>query len=81
MSPKWERNGFNPLVWDVDVWPLQDHFNAIVKTTADSIGVSNFIPPIDEFQNEDFADSGHFSAKGAAKFALMITPIVKSSCK
>jgi lysophospholipase L1-like esterase len=76
-----ERSGFFPLVRDVDVWPLQDHFNGILKETADSIGVSNFIPPIDEFQDDDFADSNHFSAKGAAKFALMITPIVKSSCK
>jgi lysophospholipase L1-like esterase len=76
-----ERYGFFPLVRDVDVWPLQDHFNAIVKATADSIGVPNFIPPIDEFQDNDFADRDHFSAKGSAKFALMITPIVKSSCK
>ena len=76
-----ERSGFFPLVRDVDVWPLQDHFNGILKETADSIGVSNFIPPIDEFEDDDFADKGHFSAKGAAKFALMITPIVKSSCK
>jgi lysophospholipase L1-like esterase len=76
-----ERYGFFPLVRDVDVWPLQDHFNAIVKATADSIGVPSFIPPIDEFQDFDFADRDHFSAKGSAKFALMITPIVKSSCK
>src|SRR6516164_2719527 len=76
-----ERYGFFALVRDVDVWPLEDHFNAIVKATADSIGVPNFIPPIDEFEDDDFADKGHFSAKGAAKFALMITPIVKSSCK
>jgi lysophospholipase L1-like esterase len=76
-----ERNGFNPLIRDVDVWPLQDRFNSIVKATADSIGVSNFIPPIDEFQDDDFVDTNHFSAKGTAKFALMITPIVKSSCK
>jgi len=76
-----ERNGFNPLIRDVDVWPLQDRFNSIVKATADSIGVSNFIPPIDEFQDDDFVDTNHFSAKGSAKFALMITPIVKSLCK
>ena len=76
-----ERNGFNPLIRDVDVWPLQDRFNSIVKATADSIGVSNFIPAIDEFQDDDFVDTNHFSAKGSAKFALMITPIVKSSCK
>jgi len=76
-----ERNRFNPLIRDVDVWPLQDRFNSIVKATADSIGVSNFIPSIDEFQDDDFVDTNHFSAKGSAKFALMITPIVKSSCK
>jgi hypothetical protein len=75
------RYDFYPLIRDVDVWPLQDHFNAIVKATADSIGVSNLILPIDEFQDDDFADHGRFSAKGSAKFALMITPIVKSSCK
>ena len=32
-------------------------------------------------EDDDFADSNHFSAKGSAKFALMIAPIVKSSCK
>ena len=66
---------------DVDVGHCKTNFNGILKETADSIGVSNFIPPIDEFQDDDFADRDHFSAKGAAKFALMITPIVKSSCK
>jgi hypothetical protein len=76
-----ERYGWLPLVRDEDVWPLQDHFNAILKETADSIGVSSFIPPIDEFKDDDFSDQGHFSPKGAVKFALMITPIVKSSCK
>jgi hypothetical protein len=76
-----ERSIWLPLVRDVDVWSLQDHFNAILKETADSIGVSNFIPPIDQFQDDDFVDQGHFNAKGAAKFARMITPIVKSSCK
>jgi hypothetical protein len=76
-----ERYFWVPLVRDVDFWPLQDHFNAILKETADSIGVSNFLAPIDEFQDDDFVDRGHFSAKGAAKFALLITPIVKSSCK
>jgi lysophospholipase L1-like esterase len=76
-----ERYGFFPLVRDVDIWPLEDHFNSIVKSTANSIGVSNFIPPIDQFHDDDFADRDHFSAKGSAKFALMITPIVKSSCK
>ena len=76
-----ERYGFLPLVRDMDVWPLQDHFNAIVKATADSLGVPSFIPPIDEFQDDDFVDRGHFSAKGAAKFAVMIMPIIKSSCK
>ena len=76
-----ERYGFFPLVRDVDIWPLEDHFNSIVKSTANSIGVSNFIPAIDQFHDDDFADRDHFSAKGSAKFALMITPIVKSSCK
>ena len=74
------RYGWLPLVRDVDVWPLMDHFNHILSETAESIGVPHFIPPIDKFDDADFVDQGHFSVKGSSKFALMILPLVKLNC-
>ena len=56
-----------PLVRDADVWPLQSRFNTILKETADSVGVAAFVPPIDQFQDSDFVDKGHFSAQGLGK--------------
>jgi lysophospholipase L1-like esterase len=73
--------GWLPLVRDVDVWPLQARFNAILKETADELGSPEFVPPIDAFEDDDFADKGHFSPAGAAKFATMLAPLVKASCK
>lgn len=73
--------GWLPLVRDIDVWPLQAHFNTILKDTAEALGSPEFVPPIDEFHDTDFVDNGHFSPEGAEKFAAMLTPIVRSSCK
>jgi lysophospholipase L1-like esterase len=70
-----------PLLRGVDEWRLQEHFNAILKETADAIGAPRFLPAIEQFQDDDFLDTGHFSAKGAAKFAGMLVPVVKSHCK
>jgi hypothetical protein len=69
-----------PLVRDADVWPLQAHFNMILKETADRVGVAAFVPPIDQFQDSDFVDKGHFSAQGSTKFAAMLAPVVQASC-
>jgi lysophospholipase L1-like esterase len=70
-----------PLVRDADVWPLQARFNTIMKETADAAGSPAFIPPIDQFQDADFIDKGHFSAQGSEKFAGMLAPVVRSECK
>ncbi len=75
------RSEWLPLVRDVDVWPLQSRFNAILKRTSDEIGSPEFVPPIDEFQDSDFVDKGHFSWRGAKKFATMLVPLVRSNCK
>jgi lysophospholipase L1-like esterase len=75
------RSKWVPLVQDSDVWPLQEHFNAILKRTAEAVGSPEFIPPIDEFQDADFWDRGHFSPQGAEKFATMLAPIVRANCK
>lgn len=70
-----------PLVRDVDLWPLQERFNGILKETADAVGAPVFIPPLDEFQNTDFIDKGHFSPEGAKKFAAMLAPVVRENCQ
>ena len=75
------RYGWLPLVRDADVWPLQQRFNTILEETADAIGVPRLIPAIEKFRDEDFVDRGHFTVKGAAKFAHMVAPIVKSHCR
>jgi lysophospholipase L1-like esterase len=69
------------LVRPIDAWPLQAHFNSILKETAKDLGIPAFVPPIDEFQDRDFVDSGHFSQEGAAKFAAMLEPVVRANCK
>ena len=69
------RYGYFPLVRDVDIWPLQPRFNAILKETADEVGSPEFVPPIDAFQDSDFVDNGHFSPGGAEKFATMLEPL------
>jgi lysophospholipase L1-like esterase len=69
-----------PLVRDTDVWPLQARFNAILKETAEALGSPAFVPPIDEFQDSDFVDKGHFSVQGSRKFATMLAPLVRAYC-
>jgi lysophospholipase L1-like esterase len=75
------RAGWLPLVRDMDVWPLQEHFNHILKDTAEATGSVGFIPQVNEFQDADFVDNGHFSARGAEKFASMLAPLVRDNCK
>jgi lysophospholipase L1-like esterase len=69
-----------PLVRDADLWPLQARFNAILKEAAEAVGSPVFVPPIDQFQDSDFVDSGHFSAEGSRKFATMLAPFVRANC-
>lgn len=69
-----------PLVRDVDLWPLQERFNTILKETAEAAGSPVFVPPIDQFEDTDFVDKGHFSAQGSRKFATMLTPFVRANC-
>jgi lysophospholipase L1-like esterase len=70
-----------PLVRQIDVWPLQARFNAVLKETADALNSPAFIPPIDEFNKSDFIDDGHFSPQGGEKFAAMLAPLVQANCK
>jgi lysophospholipase L1-like esterase len=72
--------GWLPLVRDVDVWPLMEHFNTILDATAKDLGSPSFVPPIDKFEDSDFVDNGHFSPEGAQKFVAMLTPLVRAKC-
>jgi lysophospholipase L1-like esterase len=74
------RYGWLPLVRDIDVWPLQARFNAILKETADEAGSPELVPSVDAFQDSDFIDNGHFSPMGAEKFAEMLVPLVRANC-
>jgi lysophospholipase L1-like esterase len=70
-----------PLIRQVDVWPLQAHFNKILEETAKELESPAFVPPIDEFHGADFVDQGHFSPEGAEKFAAKLAPFVRTNCK
>ena len=75
------RYGWLPLVRDRDLWPLQQRFNAILVRTALALGdVYVEIPP-DSFTGADFVDNGHFSAKGARRFAERLAPAVREACR
>lgn len=69
-----------PLVRDADLWPLQERFNAILKEAAEATASPVFIPQIEQFQDSDFLDNGHFSAQGSKKFAAMLAPFVRANC-
>jgi lysophospholipase L1-like esterase len=75
------RRRWFPLIRDIDVWPLQAHFNDILKDTAQMLHVAFLVPPIDKFEDADFVDRGHFTPRGAEKFAAMLVPAVRANCR
>jgi lysophospholipase L1-like esterase len=76
-----ERYGWLPLVRDRDLWPLQQRFNAILQRTAESLGDVYVAIPADTFTGADFVDQGHFSARGARRFAEDLAPAVRGACR
>lgn len=73
--------GWFPFVRDRDVWPLQARFNEVLRDAARSGDDSYIDVPIEAFDAADFADQGHFSAAGAAKFAERIAPAIRKICR
>jgi lysophospholipase L1-like esterase len=65
----------------MDSWPLQARYNDILDHTAQALRVPVFTPPIDKFNDGDFVDRGHFSPRGAEKFASMLAPFVGRVCR
>ncbi|CAN5907863.1 hypothetical protein BH11PSE3_BH11PSE3_16990 [soil metagenome] len=75
------RYGWLPLVRDRDLWPMQQKFNALLEGTARDVGDLYIAVPIDDFANADFVDQGHFSRRGAQRFAERLAPTVREACR
>ena len=75
------RYGWLPLVRDRDLWPMQQELNALLARTAKELGDIYVDVPPDSFGNADFVDNGHFSVRGARRFADALAPIVRDACR
>jgi len=82
-APKFAGDGFYgwfPLVRDRDVVELQRAFNAAVVDLGAKKGWAVVNPDWSQFQDADFVDNGHFSVRGAQKFAALLTGPVERLC-
>lgn len=75
------RYGWLPLVRDRDVWPMLQTLNRVLAETATALGDGVIIVPPDTFGPDDFVDNGHFSARGARRFADALVPAVREACR
>lgn len=75
------RYGWLPLVRDRDLWPLQQKFNALLERTAKELGDVYIDVPAKSFVDADFVDQGHFSPRGARRFAEALAPVVRDTCR
>ena len=75
------RYGWLPLVRDRDVWPLLQQLNALLDRTAQTLGDRRVDVSPDDFSDADFADNGHFSARGSRRFAQLLAPAVRDACR
>jgi lysophospholipase L1-like esterase len=75
-----EEARWTPHIRGRDLWPLLEHLNGMLRSTAKRLGDIHVDVPIEAFTGGDFVDSGHFSAAGARKFAQHLTQSVRSSC-
>ncbi len=75
------RYGWFPLVADRDVPPINEHFNRVLKEEATRLGVPYVDITPAMFEDTDFVDNGHFSEKGAEKFARLVAPAIRKACR
>lgn len=75
------RYGWLPLVRDRDLWPLQQKFNDVLRQTASGLGDPYVGVPPDSFGSTDFVDQGHFSTRGAERFAETLAPVARENCR
>lgn len=73
--------GWLPRVRDRDLWSLLQHSNARLERTARALGDTYVALPPDAFGPSDFVDEGHFSVTGARRFADLLTPVVRETCR
>jgi lysophospholipase L1-like esterase len=73
--------GWLPLVRDRDLWPMQQKLNGVLKQTADGLGDTYVGIDPASFVDADFVDQGHFSARGARRFADDLAPTVRQLCR
>ena len=72
--------GWLPNVYDFDVWPLQNRFNLFTEELSRKLGVGYIHPDINLFHDDDFADNGHFSDKGARIFGQLVSNELIDKC-
>ena len=75
------RYGWLPLVRDRDLWPMQQELNVLLARTAKELGDIHVDVPADSFSDADFVDNGHFSVRGARRFAEVLAPVVRDACR
>ena len=77
-APGW--NVYMPFLDKHDTWNTQAEFNDLLKSNSAKAGYAYIDPGISNFDASDFVDSGHFSARGAQKFASVISDEVRRAC-
>ncbi|MDB5487866.1 MAG: hypothetical protein JWQ58_1581 [Reyranella sp.] len=73
--------GWLPRVRDRDLWPLLQESNALLERTAKALGDTYVALPAAAFGPADFVDEGHFSAVGSRRFAELLAPVVRETCR
>lgn len=74
------KNAWFPLLRDKDVWPLQSRFNEILGKESTRNAAFYIDAGIDNFQDSDFLDDGHFLSAGSKKFASQIYQQIAKHC-
>lgn len=73
--------GWLPRVRDLDLPRLLRESNALLERTAKALGDTYVALPDEAFGPADFVDQGHFSAAGARRFAALLAPVVRETCR
>src|SRR5262245_39777871 len=76
-----EPSRWTPFIRKKDLWPFQQHLNVVIRRQAEALGDGYIDVPVALFAATDFADSGHFSPAGAARFAGLLAPAVRRACQ
>ena len=66
---------------DRDLWSMQQELNALLARTVKELGDIHVDVPAESFGNADFVDNGHFSVRGARRFAEILAPVVRDACR